>query len=313
MKYLITGGAGFIGSHLCDYLLADGHEVICMDNFFTGSKRNVSHLSQNSNFEIIRHDVVDPFRAEVDAIYHLACPASPVHYRKYPINTIKCSVLGSINALDLADNLKVPILFSSTSEIYGDPLVHPQTEEYFGNTNTVGSRSCYDESKRCAETLFSDYRKHRGVETKIARIFNTYGPRLAENDGRVVSNFILQALRGDNITIYGDGLQTRSLCHVSDTASGLIKLMDSKACCGPVNIGNPSEITIRELAERIIMITNSRSSIVFRDLPEGDPKRRCPDISLAKSILGWEPMISLDDGLRNTISYFSHISKPEGW
>jgi len=305
MRIAVTGGAGFIGSHLCVTLLEMGHEVLCVDNFFTGSKKNIEPLISNPNFEIMRHDVVQPFRVEVDAIYHLACPASPVHYQKYPINTTKCSVLGAINVLDLAQDLKVPVLFSSTSEVYGDPLIPIQDESYFGNTNPIGIRGCYDEGKRCAETFFMDYHKHRQVDVKVIRIFNTYGPRLAKNDGRVISNFILQALNNEDITVYGDGSQTRSLCYVSDTVRGMIKMMNTASgFTGPVNIGNPNEMTILEIAQKIIDMTHSKSSIVFRDLPDGDPKRRCPDITLAKKHLNWEPVVSLEDGLAQTIEYF---------
>lgn len=312
-KILVTGGAGFIGTHLCEKLLTMGHYVICMDNFYTSKSDNVKHLEKVSpNFKFIFHDVINPFYFEVDEIYNLACPASPVHYQRDAINTIKTSVIGAINALDLARKLDIPILQTSTSEIYGDPLVHPQIESYWGNVNPIGVRSCYDESKRCAETLFFDYNRQYNVKIKVARLFNTYGPFMDPIDGRVVSNFIVQCLTGKDITIYGDGTQTRSFQYISDLINGLIKLMDtSKDFIGPVNLGNPNEFSILELAEKVIFlcgkIGNVSSNIVFKDLPSDDPKQRQPNISLAKSVLDWEPIIKLDIGLINTIEYFNRI------
>ena len=307
-RILITGGAGFVGSHLTDRLLGQGHEVICADNLFTGTKRNIDHLQGHPRFEFIRQDVTLPLYVEVDEIYNLACPASPVHYQHDPIQTTKTSVLGAINILGLAKRLKCKVFQASTSEVYGDPLVHPQPESYWGNVNTVGSRSCYDEGKRCAETLFFDYNRKHGVEIKVARIFNTYGPRMHHADGRVVSNFIVQALRGDPITIYGDGSQTRSFCYVDDLIEGFIKLMDSDCTItGPVNLGNPSEFTMVELAKKIIKMSGSSSQIVFQDLPEDDPKQRRPDISLAKRSLDWEPTVALDQGLIWTMDYFQKL------
>ena len=301
----MTGGAGFLGSHLCERLLAEGAEVLCVDNFFTGRRSNVTHLLGNPNFELMRHDVTFPLYVEVDEIYNLACPASPIHYQLDPVQTTKTSVHGAINMLGLAKRLKAKILQASTSEIYGDPIVHPQTEDYWGNVNPIGVRSCYDEGKRCAETLFFDYHRQHRVAIKVARIFNTYGPRMHPNDGRVVSNFIVQALKGEPITIYGDGSQTRSFCFASDLVSGLIALMDSgPEITGPINLGNPVEFTVRELAALVIALTGSRSQIVHQPLPHDDPKQRKPDISLAKAQLGWEPRISLDQGLRQTIAYF---------
>lgn len=306
MRILITGGSGFIGSHLSERLLKENHEVIVADNFYTGDKNNIAHLQSNPHFEIIRHDVTTPLSVEVDAIYHLACPASPVHYQRFPVQTIKTSVLGSINMLDLANRLRIPILLSSTSEVYGDPTVSPQSEEYWGNVNPIGIRACYDEGKRASETLFFDYHRQYDLDIKVARIFNTYGPNMSPHDGRVVSNFIMQALQSKDITIYGDGKQTRSFCYVSDLVSGLINLMESdKTITGPINIGNPIELTVLHLAEMIIAKTNSKSKIVFHDLPQDDPKQRKPDIKKAKEILKWSPSIDIDDGLEKTIAYFS--------
>lgn len=310
MRILITGGSGFIGSHLSERLLNQGHEIVVADNFFTGFKNNIEHLRDNRNFEIIRHDVTVPLSVEVDAIYHLACPASPVHYQRFPVQTIKTSVLGSINMLDLARRLEIPILLSSTSEVYGDPHITPQTEAYWGNVNPIGVRACYDEGKRAAETLFFDYHRQYGVKIKVARIFNTYGPRMSPDDGRVVSNFIVQALQGNNLTVYGDGTQTRSFCYVDDLVSGLIKLMSATdEITGPINLGNPTERTVRELAETIIDLTNSKSRIVNLELPSDDPKQRKPDISLAEKLLEWVPSVDIHDGLSQTISYFSKILK----
>lgn len=303
-RILVTGGAGFIGSHLCERLLGGDHEVLCLDNFFTGSKRNILHLLDNPRFELVRHDIVHSVHLEVDQIYNLACPASPVHYQHNPIKTIKTSTVGMVNMLGLAKRVKARILQASTSEIYGDPEVHPQKENYWGNVNPVGVRSCYDEGKRVAETLCMDYHRQNGVDVRIVRIFNTYGPRMHENDGRVVSNFIVQALKRRPITIYGDGSQTRSFCYVDDLVSGLIKMMDQEEATGPVNLGNPKEISVKELAERIIRLTGSRSKIVRKPLPKDDPKRRKPDITLARRTLKFEPRISLEEGLKKTIAYF---------
>jgi Nucleoside-diphosphate-sugar epimerases len=305
-RILVTGGAGFIGSHLCDRLIRDGHDVICMDNYFTGNKDNIRHLIGNDHFELIRHDVVEPFVAEVDEIYNLACPASPPAYQYDPIKTIKTSVMGAINMLGLAKYCKAKILQASTSEVYGDPAVYPQVESYWGNVNPVGIRSCYDEGKRCAETLFMDYHRQNNVRIKIIRIFNTYGPRMSPDDGRVVSNFIMQALRGENITIYGDGNQTRSFQYIDDLIDIMVKVMATgDDFIGPVNTGNPREFTILELAEKVIEMTGSKSKLVFRPLPGGDPKRRRPDISLARERFdGWEPQIHLGEGLQKTIEYF---------
>lgn len=304
-RILVTGGAGFLGSHLCDRLLADGHDVLCLDNLFTGSKANIRHLLTHPRFEFIRHDIINPIYLEVDEIYNLACPASPVHYQVNPIKTIKTSVMGAINTLGLAKRVHAKILQASTSEVYGDPEVHPQPEAYWGRVNPIGIRSCYDEGKRAAECLMMDYRRQNGVRIKIARIFNTYGPRMAPDDGRVVSNFIVQALRGDAITLYGDGSQTRSFCYVDDMIDGLIRLMATPDdAIGPVNLGNPHESTIRELAEAVIRLTGSASSIVHKPLPQDDPTQRKPDIALARSLLGWEPATPLDDGLAGTIAYF---------
>ncbi len=309
-RILITGGAGFLGSHLCDRLLADGNEVICLDNCYTGTKANIYHLFNNPQFEFIRHDVTFPFYIEVDEIYNLACPASPVHYQYDPVQTTKTSVHGAINMLGLAKRIKARILQSSTSEVYGDPREHPQKETYWGHVNPIGPRSCYDEAKRCAETLFFDYYRQHGIPIKVARIFNTYGPRMHPNDGRVVSNFILQALRDQPITIYGDGSQTRSFCFVDDMIEGLIKLMATpNGFTGPVNLGNPYEMSIRELAEKIIAISGSGSKIICQALPQDDPKQRKPDISLAKEALGWSPAVKLEEGLVQTIAYFEALIK----
>lgn len=307
-KILVTGGAGFLGSHLCERLLAEGNDILCVDNFYTGSKKNVSHLMSDPHFELMRHDVTFPLYVEVDEIYNLACPASPPHYQYDPVQTTKTSVHGAINMLGLAKRVGAKILQASTSEVYGDPEVHPQKEDYWGRVNPIGIRSCYDEGKRCAETLFFDYWRQHQVEIKVARIFNTYGPRMDPNDGRVVSNFIMQSLKGNEITIYGDGSQTRSFCYVSDLVEGLIKLMaTNKDFTGPVNIGNPGEFTMLSLAQIIIELTNSDSQLTFKSLPEDDPKQRQPDIALAKRILDWAPSISLQDGLKQTIQYFKEM------
>ncbi len=311
-RILITGGAGFVGSHLCERLLAEGHEVYCMDNYFTGRKDNIMHLMSNPYFELIRHDVTNPFHIEVDEIYNLACPASPIHYQYNPIKTIKTSVMGAINMLGLAKRVNAKILQASTSEVYGNPLVHPQPEEYWGNVNPMGERSCYDEGKRAAETLFRDYHAQNNVNTKIIRIFNTYGPRMHPNDGRVVSNFIMQALQGIDITVYGKGDQTRSFQFVDDLIEGMVRLMDTDdSFRGPVNIGNPVEFTILELAEKVIELTNSKSKIIFKDLPSDDPMKRKPDISLAKRELDWEPKVMLEEGLKKTIEYFKRYVEPK--
>jgi len=307
MKILVTGGAGFLGSHLCDRLISKDHEVICLDNFFTGSKQNIVHLLNNPNFELIHHDVVDPFKAEVDQIYNLACPASPVHYQHDPIKTVKTSVIGAINALGLAKRVGARILQASTSEVYGDPEVHPQTEDYRGNVNPIGPRACYDEGKRCAETLFFDYHRQNNVDIRVIRIFNTYGPRMMPNDGRVVSNFILQALKGEDITVYGDGKQTRSFCYVDDLIEAMIRMMNQDEIVGPVNTGNPTEFTILEMAEKVIEKTGSKSKIIFKDLPLDDPMQRKPDNTLVKEKLGWESEIQLDEGLVKTITYFKSL------
>ncbi|MGB0409779.1 MAG: UDP-glucuronic acid decarboxylase family protein [Opitutales bacterium] len=307
MRILITGGAGFLGSHLSERLLHEGHEIICLDNFFTGRKRNIAHLLDHPNFELIRHDVIDPFKAEVDRIYNLACPASPVHYQYNAIKTIKTSVMGAINCLGLAKRTSARVFQASTSEIYGDPNVHPQAEAYWGNVNPIGIRSCYDEGKRCAETLFMDYHRQNGVDIRIARIFNTYGPRMCPDDGRVVSNFIVQALRGQNITVYGEGQQTRSFCYCDDLIEGFVRLMTQDESIGPMNIGNPVEFTILELAEKVIAQTGTKSKIVYEPLPEDDPKQRQPDITEARKVLGWEPTVSLDKGLKPTIAYFDKL------
>ena len=307
-KILVTGGAGFIGSHLCKRLLDLGHEVICLDNYFTGSKENVVELMSNPYFELIRHDVTMPFFIEADEIYNLACPASPIHYQYNPIKTIKTSVMGAINMLGLAKRIRVKILQASTSEVYGDPDVHPQTEDYWGKVNPIGPRACYDEGKRCAEALFMNYYRQNNVRIKIIRIFNTYGPKMHPNDGRVVSNFIVQALKNQNITIYGDGSQTRSFQYVDDLIEGAIRMMDTPDdVTGPVNIGNPDEFTILELAEKVIRVTGSCSKIIFQPLPPDDPKQRQPDITLAKNLLNWEPKVALEDGLQMTIEYFRKL------
>ena len=308
-KILVTGGAGFIGSHLCDRLLREGNDVICLDNYFTGSKDNIRHLLGNDHFELVRHDVINPYHAEVDEIYNLACPASPPHYQYNPIKTIKTSVMGAINMLGLAKRTRAKILQASTSEVYGDPAIHPQVESYWGNVNPIGIRSCYDEGKRCAETLFMDYHRQNGVRIKIIRIFNTYGPRMNPNDCRVVSNFIVQALKGEDITIYGDGTQTRSFQYVDDLIEVMIRMMATRDdFIGPVNTGNPGEFTMLELAQKIIELTGSRSKIVYRPLPGDDPKQRKPDITLAKEKLDWEPKIRLEEGLKRTIAYFEEKS-----
>jgi len=303
MRVLVTGGAGFIGSHLCERLIERGDEVICLDNYFTGARSNVAHLRNHPNFELIRHDVTEPIRLEVDQIYHLACPASPVHYQYNAIKTIKTSVLGTIHMLGLAKRVRARILLASTSEVYGDPQVHPQTEEYWGNVNPIGIRSCYDESKRLAETLMFDYHRQNGVDIRIIRIFNTYGPRMNENDGRVVSNFICQALRGKPLTVYGEGQQTRSFCYVDDLVDGMIRLMDSEHT-GPINVGNPNEFTILELAERVRALVNPNLPIEYRPLPSDDPRQRQPDITKARTLLGWEPRVMLAEGLERTVAYF---------
>ena len=312
-RILVTGGAGFLGTHLCRRLLDNGHEVLCVDNFSTGTRRNIDVLLGNTRFEVLRHNVTFPLFVEVDEIYNLACPASPVHYQFDPVQTTKTSVSGAINMLGLAKRLKVRILQASTSEVYGDPAVHPQTEDYWGNVNPIGSRSCYDEGKRCAETLFFDYRRQHGLSIKVARIFNTYGPNMRPDDGRVVSNFICQALLGKDITIFGEGLQTRSFCYVTDLIDGLDRLMNSpEDIAGPINIGNPNEYTIRELADNILAITGSKSEIVARPLPEDDPRQRQPDIALAEKLLGWRPAVELDEGLRYTIAYFETLLREHG-
>lgn len=305
-RILITGGAGFIGSHLSERLLNEGNDIICLDNFFTGSKNNIRHLIGNNRFELVRHDVIIEYLAEVDQIYNLACPASPIHYQYNPIKTVKTSVMGIINMLGLAKRCKATILQASTSEVYGDPKVHPQIEEYWGNVNPIGIRSCYDEGKRCAETLMMDYHRQNNVDIRIARIFNTYGPRMAINDGRVVSNFIIQALKNQPITVYGEGNQTRAFCYVSDLVDALIKLMNSNYTL-PINLGNPQEYTILDFAKLIIELTNSNSEIIFKELPSDDPVQRKPNISLAKEKLNWEPSTSVKDGLLNTINYFKEI------
>ena len=307
-KILVTGGAGFLGSHLCDRLISAGNDVICLDNFFTGSKANIAHLLGKPYFELMRHDVTFPLYVEVDRIFNLACPASPVHYQFDPVQTTKTSVHGAINMLGLAKRTRARILQASTSEVYGDPEVHPQTESYWGRVNPIGIRSCYDEGKRCAETLFFDYYRQHALDIKVVRIFNTYGPRMHPNDGRVVSNFIVQALKGENITIYGDGKQTRSFCYVDDLIEGMMRMMDSgEGFPGPVNIGNPGEFTMLELAEKVIHLARSRSKLTFVPLPEDDPRQRQPDISLAKDKLGWTPKVQLEDGLKETIEFFRKI------
>lgn len=308
-RVLVTGGAGFLGSHLCTKLLSNDCNVICVDNFLTGNKDNLSHLIENPNFEIIRHDITFPLFIEVDEIYNLACPASPIHYQRDPVQTTKTCVLGSINMLGLAKRLGVKILQASTSEVYGDPEVHPQTEQYWGRVNTIGPRSCYDEGKRCAETIFFDYRRQHNLDIKVVRIFNTYGPRMHPRDGRVVSNFIVQALKGDDITIYGDGSQTRSFCYVDDMVEGFLRMMDSpEGCTGPVNLGNPGEFTMLELAEKVLALVGSKSKIIYMPLPEDDPKQRQPDIKLARERLSWSPAVRLEDGLQKTIHYFQTLA-----
>ena len=302
-RILVTGGAGFIGSHLCERLLKEGNEVICLDNFFTGSKKNIVHLMDNQYFEVIRHDIEEPILLEVDEIYNLACPASPVHYQFDPVKTLKTSVMGAINVLEIAKRCKAKVLQASTSEVYGDPKIHPQNEEYRGNVNPIGPRACYDEGKRCAETLFFDYYREYNVDIKVVRIFNTYGPNMAINDGRVISNFIVQALQDRDITIYGDGNQTRSFCFVDDLVEGMIKMMNSSEN-GPINLGNPNEFSMNELANKVINITGSKSKIVYKPLPQDDPKQRCPDITLAKTKLGWRPSVDIEEGLRKSIKYF---------
>jgi UDP-glucuronate decarboxylase len=304
MRILITGGAGFLGSHLCDRLLGEGHEVICLDNFFTGRKVNVAHLRGHPHFELVRHDVIDPFKFEVDQIYNFACPASPPHYQFNPIKTTKTSVMGAINCLGLAKRVKARVFQASTSEVYGDPQVHPQPETYWGNVNPIGKRSCYDEGKRCAETLFFDYHRENRVDIRVVRIFNTYGPRMNPDDGRVVSNFIVQALRGQDLTVYGDGTQTRSFCYVDDLLEGCLRLMNQTETVGPVNIGNPGEFTMLELAELTLKLVGGKSRIVHRPLPADDPRQRRPDIAVARRVLGWEPRVALEDGLQRTIAYF---------
>jgi len=304
MRILVTGGAGFLGSHLCERLLEDGHDVVCLDNLFTGNKSNIRHLLDNHCFEWMRHDVVDPFKCEVEQIYNLACPASPVHYQYNAIKTVKTSVMGAINCLGLAKRTNARIFQASTSEVYGDPDVHPQVEDYRGNVNPIGLRACYDEGKRCAETLFFDYHRQNGVDIRVIRIFNTYGPRMMINDGRVVSNFIVQALKGEPITIYGDGQQTRSFCYVSDLIEGFVRMMNQCETVGPVNLGNPNEFTMLELAELVLKLTNSKSKLVFNPLPMDDPKQRRPDISKAKQFLKWQPTVELEEGLSHTIAYF---------
>ncbi|MBL9200074.1 MAG: SDR family oxidoreductase [Opitutaceae bacterium] len=304
MRILVTGGAGFLGSHLCERLLKDGHEVVCLDNLFTGQKANIAPLLTNPNFEFVRHDVIDPFKYEVDQIYNLACPASPPHYQFNPIKTTKTSVMGAINCLGLAKRVKARVFQASTSEVYGDPSVHPQPESYWGNVNPIGKRSCYDEGKRCAETLFFDYHRENKVDIRVIRIFNTYGPRMHPNDGRVVSNFIVQALKGEDLTIYGDGTQTRSFCYVDDLIEGFVRFMAQTETVGPMNLGNPGEFTMIQLAEKTLQLVGGKSKIVHKPLPADDPKQRRPDITLAKRVLKWEPQVPLDEGLRRTIAFF---------
>ncbi len=304
MRILVTGGAGFLGSHLCDRLITDGHEVVCIDNLFTGQKANIAHLLTHQRFEFVRHDITDPFKFEVDQIYNLACPASPPHYQYNPIKTIKTSVIGAINCLGLAKRLKARVFQASTSEVYGDPQVHPQPESYWGNVNPIGRRSCYDEGKRCAETLFFDYHRENKIDIRVIRIFNTYGPRMHPDDGRVVSNFIVQALRGQDLTIYGDGTQTRSFCYVDDLIEGFLRFMAQTQTVGPMNLGNPGEFTMLQLAELTLKLVGGRSKIVYKVLPPDDPKQRRPDITLAKQVLKWEPQVPLEEGLQRTIAYF---------
>jgi len=307
-RILIPGGAGFLGSHLCDRLVAQGHDILCLDNFFTGSKKNIVHLLEKPNFELIRHDLVQPVFLEADEIYNLACPASPIHYQYNPVKTVKTSVMGAINMLGLAKRVKAKILQASTSEIYGNPVVHPQKEDYWGNVNTIGPRSCYDEGKRCAETLFFDYHRQNNVNIRVARIFNTYGPRMHPNDGRVISNFIVQALANQDITVFGEGTQTRSFCYVDDMIEGLIRMMSGPdSFVGPVNLGNPDEFSILKVAELIISLTGSKSKIIFEPLPQDDPVQRQPDITLAREKLDWEPKLDLENGLKKTIEYFRQI------
>lgn len=309
-KILVTGGAGFLGSHICEKLLNENNDVICLDNFFTGNKQNVVHLLENPFFEILRHDITHPLFIEVDEIYNLACPASPIHYQFDPVQTTKTCVHGAMNMLGLAKRIKARILQASTSEVYGDPQIHPQPESYWGSVNPIGIRSCYDEGKRCAETLFFDYHRQHNLDIKVARIFNTYGPRMHPNDGRVVSNFIVQALTGNNLTVYGNGMQTRSFCYVDELVDGMIRLMNSpEGFTGPVNLGNPGEFTIKELAEKVIDMTGSSSTIDFKDLPHDDPMQRKPDISLAREKLDWEPVVKLEEGLKKTIAYFDRLLK----
>ncbi len=314
MRILVTGGAGFIGSHLCERLLSEGNEVICLDNFFTGRKQNIAHLLDDKRFELVRHDVTEPILLEVDQIYNLACPASPVHYQYNPVKTVKTSVMGMINMLGMAKRVRARILQASTSEVYGDPLIHPQTEDYFGNVNPIGLRSCYDEGKRVAETLMMDYNRQNGVDTRIVRIFNTYGERMLENDGRVVSNFVVQALRGQELTVYGDGSQTRSFCYVSDLVDGIIRLMNAEAddIHLPVNIGNPGEFTMNELANEVGKCVGREIKIKYLPLPQDDPKQRQPNIERAKSLLGWEPKVPLADGLKKTVDYFREVVGRKG-
>jgi UDP-glucuronate decarboxylase len=304
MRILVTGGAGFLGSHLCDRLIGQGHDVLCLDNFFTGRKTNIEGLLGHPRFELVRHDVIDPFKYEVDRIYNLACPASPPHYQYNPIKTTKTSVMGAINCLGLAKRVKARVFQASTSEVYGDPTVHPQPESYWGNVNPIGRRSCYDEGKRCAETLFFDYHRENGVDIRVVRIFNTYGPRMNPDDGRVVSNFIVQALRGEDITVYGDGSQTRSFCYVDDLIEGFLRLMEQTETVGPINIGNPGEFTMLELAELVLKKVGGSSKIVHKDLPADDPRQRQPDITLARKFLKWEPTVPLEQGIEKTIEYF---------
>ncbi|MBW2169011.1 MAG: SDR family oxidoreductase [Deltaproteobacteria bacterium] len=307
-RILITGGAGFLGSHLCDRLVAQGHDILCLDNFFTGSKKNIIHLLEKPNFELIRHDLVQPIFLEADEIYNLACPASPIHYQYNPVKTVKTSVMGAINMLGLAKRVKAKILQASTSEIYGNPVVHPQKEDYWGNVNTIGPRSCYDEGKRCAETLFFDYHRQNNVNIRVVRIFNTYGPRMHPNDGRVISNFIVQALANQDITVFGEGTQTRSFCYVDDMIEGLVRMMNGPdSFVGPVNLGNPDEFSILKVAKLIISLTGSKSKIIFEPLPQDDPLQRRPDITLAREKLGWEPKLDLENGLKKTIKYFRRI------
>ncbi|MBR21948.1 MAG: NAD-dependent dehydratase [Leifsonia sp.] len=313
-RTLVTGGAGFVGSHLCEALLARGHDVLCVDNFYTGERDSIAHLLENPNFELLRHDITLPLHVEVDEIYNLACPASPVHYQRDPVQTTKTSVLGAINMLGLAKRLKAPILQASTSEVYGDPEVHPQSEEYWGRVNPIGVRSCYDEGKRCAETLFFDYHRQHGLAIKVLRIFNTYGPRMHVLDGRVVSNFIVQALKGEPLTIYGDGSQTRSFCYISDLVEGMIAMMEAgDHVVGPINMGNPHESTMLDLARAVIALTGGDSELVFLPLPADDPQQRRPDITVAQRELGWEPRVPLENGLRDTVHYFRDVGRAAGW